>query len=149
LLLIKLFLQAQAAASQAIADLGPRPVPPVQINTAALNQLNGLISGAQSYIQNVGNAIQAAGGAAKLEIYENLRDQVLAGASVNLSGIQSGLSTAQLQAAAQAATGSSTTYNVNVTADTRLGGAKAGEAVVETLQKFSQNNGNFTVGITV
>ena len=40
-------------------------------------------------------------------------------------------------------------YTVNVTADTRTSGAKAGEAVVETLQKFGAINGNFNVQVAV
>lgn len=137
---------AEAAASAQIAAI---PVPKPQINTAALSQINSLIAGAQSYIQNVGNAAQAAGGAAKLEIYQGLQSDILAGRPVNLTGVTSGLSTSQLQAITGRSTPTvSNTYNVSVTSDSRVGGARAGEAIVESLQKFGQTNGNFVVGVS-
>ncbi len=72
----------------------------------------------------------------------------MAGTAVNLAGVRSGLSTAELQAATGRGTVVNNTYNVQVSSDSRTSGAKAGEAVVETLTKFQQTNGNFTVGVS-
>ena len=137
---------ARQAASDAIAALGPAPVVPPIVDEAALNQLNNLIAGANRYIKNITDPLKAAGAGEKLNIYEALRQDLLAGTAINTSGIVSGLSTAELTARAQA-TGTTQTFNINVVADSRTSGAKAGEAVVESLQKFSSTNGNFTVGI--
>ena len=140
---------ARQSAADAIAALGPAPVVPKVIDEAALNQINSLIAGANRYIKNVTDPLKAVGGAQKLDIYESLRADILAGTQVNLSGVRSGLSTAELQAATGRGTVVNNTYNVNVSSDSRTSGAKAGEAVVESLQKFGQTNGNFTVGVTV
>jgi hypothetical protein len=137
---------ARQAASDAIAALGPAPVVPPIVDEAALNQLNNLIAGANRYIKNITDPLKAAGAGQKLNIYEALRQDLLAGTAINTSGIVSGLSTAEL---AQRASGTGTTQNftIQVSADSRTSGAKAGEAVVESLQKFGQTNGNFQVGI--
>jgi hypothetical protein len=138
---------ARQTAADAIAALGPAPVVPPIIDEAALNQINSLIAGANRYIKNVTDPLKAAGAGQKLNIYEALRQDILAGTAVNTSGIVSGLSSTELANRARA-TGTTQTFNINVTADGRTSGAKAGEAIVESLQKFSNTNGNFTVGIT-
>lgn len=138
---------ARQTAADAIAALGPAPVVPPVIDEAALNQINSLIAGANRYIKNVTDPLKAAGAGQKLNIYEALRQDILAGTAVNTSGIVSGLSSTELANRARA-TGTTQTFNINVTADGRTSGAKAGEAIVESLQKFSNTNGNFTVGIT-
>jgi hypothetical protein len=139
---------ARQAAADAIAALGPAPVVPPVIDEAALNQINSLIAGANRYIKNITDPLKAAGGAQKLNIYESLRADIMAGTAVNLAGVRSGLSTAELQAATGRGTVVNNTYNVQVSSDSRTSGAKAGEAVVETLTKFQQTNGNFTVGVS-
>ena len=137
---------AEQVAKDAKALLGEAPVVPPIVDEAALNQLNNLIAGANRYIKNITDPLKAAGAGQKLNIYEALRQDLLAGTAINTSGIVSGLSTAEL---AQRASGTGTTQNftIQVSADSRTSGAKAGEAVVESLQKFGQTNGNFQVGI--
>lgn len=138
---------ARQSAADAIAALGPAPVVPKVVDEAALNQINSLIAGANRYIKNVTDPLKATGAGQKLNIYESLRADILAGTQVNLSGVRSGLSTAELAAATGKQTVVNNTYNVYTSSDSRVSGAKAGEAVVESLQKFGQLNGNFTVGV--
>lgn len=138
---------ARQSAADAIAALGPKPVVPPVIDEAALKQINSLIAGANRYIKNVTDPLKATGAGQKLDIYESLRADILAGTQVNLTGVRSGLSAAELATATGRGTVVNNTYNVNVSSDSRTSGAKAGEAVVESLQKFGQLNGNFTVGV--
>jgi hypothetical protein len=140
---------ARATARKEIKGLGPRPELPPLVDTAALAKLDSLIAGANKYIGSVADPLKAAGGTVKLDIYKDLRSAIAAGAAVDLSGVRSGLSTAELAAAARATGAVTNNYDITVTADSRLGGAKAGEAIVASLEKFSQTNGNFTVGLTV
>jgi hypothetical protein len=141
--------QARARAAADIAALGPAPVVPPKINEAGLAQLDMLIRNANRYAGNIQNQAKQLGALQKLEIYETLRDAVKAGAAIDLTGIQSGLSTQELTNRATAAGVNVSNYYVNVSSDSRTGGAKAGEAIVESLQKFGQTNGNFTVGVAV
>jgi hypothetical protein len=138
---------ARQAAKQEIAAI-PVPTVPKPVDQAALNQLDALIKKAGSYATNISDATKAAGALVKQDIYQQLRDTVAAGGTVDLSGISSGMSSADLAQAAAKASGGSVTYNVNVTADTRLSGAKAGEAVVQALSTFQNANGTFTSYLT-
>jgi hypothetical protein len=141
---------ARQSAADAIAALGPAPVVPKVVDEAALAQINSLIAGANRYIKNVTDPLKATGAGQKLNIYESLKKDIMAGTQLNLSGIQSGLSTAELAARATAAGGTTNNYyNVTVSSDSRVSGAKAGEEIVASLQKFGSTNGNFTVGVTV
>lgn len=139
---------ARAAADAAKAELGPKPVLPVISEDPAMKQIQSLIDGANRYIKNITDPLKATGASQKLNIYESLKADLQAGVPLNLSGIQSGLSRDELIARAKAAGGTvNNYYTVQVTSDSRTSGAKAGEAVVESLQKFGQLNGNFTVGV--
>lgn len=144
---------ARAIAAEQIAAI---PVPPVlqeppTIDQAALAKIRSLIAEASRYIANIGDATKRAGALVKRDIYTSLEQDILAGRSINLAGISSGMSSGELAAAAIAAGGTTVNnyYTVQVTADTRTGGARAGEAVVETLQKFGQVNGQFNVAVAV
>jgi hypothetical protein len=139
--------KAQEDAKKAVAadEIAKVPVPtvPRPVDQASLDQLDALIKRAGQYADNINDATKAAGALVKQDIYEQLREVVATGGTVDLSGIQSGMSSAELAQAAAQASGGSVTYNVNVTADTRLSGAKAGEAVVQQLSSFQSASGNF------
>jgi hypothetical protein len=137
---------ARKAAQDAIDALGPAPVVPPIIDEKALADINTLIAGANKYIKNITDPVLSTGGKAKLNIYEALKTDILAGVPINTTGIISGLSATELATRANAS-GTTQVFNIEVVADSRAGGAKAGEAMVEKLQKFSNTNGNFTVGI--
>jgi len=147
---------ADAARATAASEIAAIPVPealkePPKIDEAALARIRELIAQASAYIANVGDATKRAGALVKRDIYSSLEQDILAGRAIDLSGIRSGMTSGELAAAAIAAGGTTVNnyYTVNVTADTRTSGAKAGEAVVETLQKFGAVNGNFNVQVTV
>jgi hypothetical protein len=138
-----------AARASAAAEIAAIPVPKPMIDQAALDQLDALITGAQRYAGAIGDATKAAGAQIKSDIYSSLRDVVASGGQVDLSGIKSGMSSADLaQAAAQASGGVVNNYTVNVTAETRVSGAKAGEAVVQTLKNYESANGPISTVLT-
>lgn len=139
---------AAAAASQAaidkanadIAALGPRPelpeVPKLMDNNA-LAQLDTLIRNANRYAGNIKDQAKQLGALAKLDIYEQLRDAVRAGATVDMSQIRSGMSTAALQAAAaQAAPTIQNNFYV------QPGNRMMQNETVETLRQFVNQNGS-------
>ncbi len=148
---------ASDAARQIAQDqIDAIPVPavlqePPKIDEAALAKIRDLIAQASRYIANIGDATKRAGALVKRDIYTSLEQDILAGRTINLAGISSGMTSGELAAAAIAAGGTTVNnyYTVQVSADTRTGGARAGEAVVETLQKFGQVNGQFNVAVAV
>ena len=144
--------KAKQGAAQEREALGSRPELPSEqltqtavIDTKKLDQLNALMAGAAKFAASAKDATQKAGAIAKLTIYDELRNAVSAGQFVDLGGIRSGLSTAELAAAARAA--APNVFNINVTADSRVSGARAGEAIVESLTSFARANGNYQVGV--
>jgi hypothetical protein len=147
---------ADAAREVAADQIAAIPVPPVlqeppTVDQAALQRIRDLITQASAYIASVGDATKRAGALVKRDIYRSLEADIAAGRAIDLSGIRSGMTTAELAAAAQAAGGTTVNnyYTVQVTADSRVTGARAGEAVVETLTKFGAVNGNFNVQVAV
>jgi hypothetical protein len=147
---------ADAARRKAQAEIDALPVPealkePPKIDQAALTRIRELIAQASAYITSVGDATKRAGAEVKRNIYRSLEADIEAGRAIDLSGIRSGMTSGELAAAAIAAGGTTVNnyYTVQVTADTRTSGAKAGEAVVETLQKFGAINGAFNVQVAV
>jgi hypothetical protein len=134
---------ANATANAAINQLD---VPALEIDQASLNTLKGLIERANDYIINLGgtNLEATAGAAVKRDLYQELYDQVAKGSMIDLTGIESGLTSSELAQRVATASGSQVVYNVTVNADGRATGARAGQAVVEALQTFQNANGNFT-----
>jgi len=133
------------------AEAAQAAVPAIEeIDVAGLAQLNEYLRNAGEALQKVSTEAVKTGIRTKIGVVEGLKQDVLAGMKFDLGGIARGLSSAELTAAALA-TGSPTVnnnYTVNVTADTRTAGAKAGEALVEELTKFNSVNGNIQVGIS-
>jgi hypothetical protein len=146
---------ADAARATAASEIAAIPVPealkePPKIDQAALTRIRELIAQASAYITSVGDATKRAGAEVKRNIYRSLEADIEAGRAIDLSGIRSGMSTAELAAAATAAGGTTVNnYYVNVTADSRVSGARAGEATVEALTKFGAINGNFNVSVAI
>ena len=132
---------ARADFDQRVAELGPRPedLPkPVEIDMAAFSALDKLITNATKYADAVKDATKETGALAKLEVYKNLQAAVLAGQAVNLTGIQAGLSSQELQkrAAATNPTVINNTFNV------APGNTAQQIATVETLNGFVRQNGS-------
>lgn len=112
------------------------------IDLENITKLNQFIANAQKYINNVKDPFARLNAQAKLEIYQGLKADVLAGKAVDLSGITPGMSLEAL-GAASGNPAYNVTNNITVNADGRVSGAKAGQAVVEALQTFQNANGNF------
>ena len=144
---------ATEAAAKAIAEI---PVPEglekeLPIDQAALGRIRDLIEGADRYIRNISDATKRAGAIVKRDIFRSLEADILAGRAINLSGISSGMTSGELAQAAIAAGGTTVNnyYTIEVAADTRASGSKAGEVIVEALQQFNLRNGAFNVAVAV
>ena len=135
------------AAEEAIAAIPtPEQVAPA-IDQAALSKINTLIGNASAYIQNIGDATKAAGALVKRDIYQSLKADIEAGRAVDLSGVTSGLSSAELAQRASAAGGTTVNNYITVETNTRTGGAKAGEEIALALQQLSNTSSNYSVSI--
>ena len=109
--------------------------------SASISKVEGLIDGANRYIKNVTNEVFKAGGESKLNIYEQILDDLKSGTEVDLTGVKSGLSTQEL-INRTGITPTNNTFNIVVNANSRPGGAAAGEAVVKAIQDYVQTNGS-------
>ena len=148
--------QAASAAAEAARDVAAEaiaaiPVPEAlqtpTIDQAALNKINTLISNASAYISNVGDATKAAGALVKRDIYGSLKADIEAGRTVDLSGITSGLSSAELAQRAVAAGGTTVNNYITVESSSRVGGAKAGEEIATALQTLTNTSSQYSVSI--
>ena len=139
---------AQAEAAQAIKEVQQEIKPAV--DQATVDQLKALVDGAQKFGQNVQDATMKAGASIKGSIYQGLLNDALAGRAIDISGIQSGMSSADLAQAALAARGGTQTsvYNVNVRADSPLTAHEAGTQVVSHLLNFQTSSGNVTATLS-
>jgi hypothetical protein len=83
----------------------------------------------------------------KLGAFEALKQDILSGQVTDLGGLTKGLSSADAQKISTGTGGTNVNnyYNVSVNADTRTGGAQAGEAAVQSIQRFTQKNGSNAV----
>jgi len=113
------------------------------IDLESITKLNQYIANAERYIKNVKDPFARLNAQGKLEIYQGLKADILAGKPVDLSGITPGMSLEEL-GAASGNPAYNVTNNITVNADNRVNGAKAGQAVVEALQTFQNANGRFT-----
>jgi hypothetical protein len=136
--------ETQKAADEIAAI--PIPDMPRPIDQEALDKINKLIAGATRYVGNVTGDLFK-GGEAKLGIYKALAADISAGGKIDVSAIQSGMSSSDLLAAART-TGSGTVnnyYTLDVNASSRTAGAQAGEAAVEAIRRFTEKNGSSAV----
>jgi hypothetical protein len=124
-------------------------VPVVKDLSASIQKVQELINNATRFIRNTTDAVQKAGAETKLNIFEQIMTRLRAGEDVNLTGVEAGLSSTELQTRT-GITPTNVTFNINVNANTRPGGAAAGEAVVKAIQDYVQTNGsvsNIVAGI--
>ena len=134
--------QARQAFEAAQAD-----VPKLSdINLDALAEVNRLIQGASDALNVVKGTTVRAGIELKQDVLEALKRDIMAGTVVDISGIESGLSSAELiQRASAVSPTVNNTYNVTVNADSRVAGAKAGESFVAAINTFEDNSGNSSI----
>ena len=139
---------AQAAAAEEIRAITEetRPV----FNQADVDRLETLIAGAQRYADNIGDLTKVAGAGSKKTIYEGLLNDVLAGRQIDISGIESGLSSSDLAAAALQARQPTTVTNAtfNMQADTPLAAYNLATTTVDRLMTYQNSSGDFQVTLT-
>lgn len=110
--------------------------------SASLNQLDALIKGAASFANSTKNAAYQAGALAKKDIFEQLKSDVLQGLDVNLAGVQSGLSTKELESITGKQSNVNITIAPTVYADTRAGGTAAAQTTVKLIKDYVDRNGS-------
>ena len=112
-------------------------------NVAAVQTLQDIITKAGIALGGKLSTAFRAGIEEKKGAAEALLTDVLSGQVQDITGIASGITSAEFKAAALR-TGSEkvTNYYIQVEANTRAQGAKAGEAVVDSLTKYVQSSGN-------
>jgi hypothetical protein len=129
------------------AEAAQAAVPKIeQVNLDSLAEINRLIQGASNALDVVKGTTVRAGIELKQGVFEALKQDILRGRDVDISGIQSGLSSAELiQRASVVSPTVNHTYNVTVNADSRVAGAKAGESFVAAINTFEDNSGNSSI----
>ena len=111
------------------------------IDEAAAEQLQALIDGANKYAANVSDLTLAAGAGAKAAIYQGLLDDVMAGRSVDLSGIEKGMSTSELAQAALDARQPGSSFNLTVNAGLGADGTQIGQLIVDEIIRYERSSG--------
>ena len=135
-----------AKAADEIAKI-PVPEMPKPIDEAALAKINELIANATKYIGNVSETL-AQGGMAKLNIYKDIAADIAAGGAIDVSGIQSGMSSSDLLQSARMS-GSQTVINnsyniVAPPASTRVESDSQGQAFEAGIVTFKASNSELT-----
>jgi hypothetical protein len=136
-----------AAAEAAFNDV---TVPKLEdIDIAGLAQLN-------AYLENAGKALGVVTGSGsrtgienKIDIVEMLRNAVLGGAKLDLSGIVSGLTTSELKARADAAMGVTNNITVNVATDATQSNAMVGQTIANVINNYTGKGGTLLSGVAL
>lgn len=126
---------ATAKAESDIAKLGPEPTPPPN---PALATLDAMIANANKFIDATKNATNAMGAIAKREIFEDLRSAIAGGAKIDISGIGTRMSSAEIVAAVRP----QAPNIVNNAFYIQPGNRANQNATVESLKQFINQNGN-------
>lgn len=112
---ISIAIEKAVAAARAAADAAQAAVPNLpDVDIAGLAQLNDYLANAEKALGVVTGTEAIAGIQEKMRAVQGLKDLLLAGEELDLSGIQSGLSTGDLLDAVERAKGTTTNvYNVS------------------------------------
>jgi hypothetical protein len=136
---------AAETAAQGVADTarGKLEVPPAAIDQEALKTLKDLIVKANNYIIKLGgtNLTATAGAVVKRDLYQTLYDMVAKGTKVDLTGIESGLSAAELAQRASAAGANVTNITVNVATDATQSNAMVGQTIANVINNYTNKGG--------
>lgn len=142
---LNIAVQAPVNAAQAAAQAAQDAVPEItDINLDALAKINGFIAGAERYLGNITDSTRRAGAQTKLDIYNMLRTDILAGKDVDLTGVTSGMSSSELAAA----TGKAPVVNnitVNVKTDATQSNAIVGKQIGSIITSYVQTGGQVAV----
>lgn len=138
---LNIAVQAPVNAAQAAAQAAQDAVPEItDINLDALAKINGFIAGAERYLANITDSTRRAGAQTKLDIYNMLRTDILAGKDVNIDGIRSGMTSEELMAA----TGKAPVTNnitINVKTDATQSNAIVGKQIGNIITSYVQTGG--------
>lgn len=138
---LNIAVQAPVNAAQAAAQAAQDAVPEItDINLDALAKINGFIAGAERYLGNITDSTKRAGAQTKLDIYNMLRTDILAGKDVNIAGISSGMTTQELMAA----TGKGAVTNnitINVQTDATQSNAMVGKQLGSIITSYVETGG--------
>ena len=138
---LNIAVQAPVNAAQAAAQAAQDAVPEItDINLDALAKINGFIAGAERYLGNITDSTRRAGAQTKLDIYNMLRTDILAGKDVNIDGIRSGMTSEELMAA----TGKAPVTNnitINVKTDATQSNAIVGKQIGNIITSYVQTGG--------
>jgi predicted nucleic acid-binding Zn-ribbon protein len=148
---VSIAVQAPVAAAEKAYQEAAAAVPKIEdIDLAGLAQLDAFIKNAEKSLDVITNPTTAAGVLFKQDLAEQLYQDVLSGAKLDLSGITSGLSSEAFLEAAKS-TGSTTinnTYNVSVDGGASKADAySTGQAYASGLATFNSANGNVSAAI--
>ena len=116
-------------------------------NVDALVQINELIAGAEKALSGKLSSAFRAGVEGKLGAFEAVRQDIISGQVTDIGGLTRGLTSAKAEELLKGTGGTTVNnyYNVEVKADTRTQGAKAGEALINQITKFEQTSGTTDV----
>jgi hypothetical protein len=131
---------AEAVAGTAIDKL---EVPSLAIDQEALATLKTLIEKANNYIIRLGGTDLnlTAGAVIKRDLYQELFNMVQAGKQVDLTGIESGLTSAELAQRAAAA-GATTNIVINVSTDATQSNAMVGQTIANVINDYANKGGS-------
>jgi hypothetical protein len=136
---------AAETAARGVADTakGELQVPPAAIDQEALATLKRLIERANQYIINLGgtNLSATAGAVVKRDLYQELFDLVNAGKKVDLTGIEAGLTSAELAQRAANAGANVTNITVNVSTDATQSNAMVGQTIANVINNYTNKGG--------
>ena len=127
--------EAAQAAVPAISD----------INLDALAEVNRLIKGASDALNVVKGTTVRAGIELKQDVFEALKRDIMSGTVVDISGIQSGLSSAELIQRASAISPTVNNININVKTDATQSNAMVGKQIGSIVTSYVQNGGQVLV----
>ena len=139
-----------AKATQEAADeIAAIPIPdmPRPIDQGAFDAIEKLIAGATKALDGKLSSVYREGITGKLGAFEALKQDILSGQVKDLGGLTKGLSSTDAQMIGRGTGGTNVNnyYDVQVKSDTRTGGAQAGEAAVQAIQRFTLKNGSNAV----
>ena len=132
-----------AANATATAARNELEVPPLALDQEALATLTKLINKANAYIEKVAtvDADKWAGAVLKRDLYQELFDLVTAGKKVDLTGIEAGLSSAELSQRAAGA-GATTNITINVSTDATQSNAMVGQTIANVINDYANKGGS-------
>lgn len=140
---LNIAIDARVSAAESAAQQAAAAIPDIkQIDLAALGKITTLIENAKIWLTKNLSETERFRSEVILNIYESLRDDILAFRNIDLSGIRAGLSIDEMFRAAMIAGGSTVNnYYLEVQADSRYAGTLAGQEIINSLESYTRVNG--------